>query len=186
MRHVSEKLLAGAPEWAREAIAAILLADWASLPLAELAGGEATAAALEAEGLAATWRGLAEGDRVTLTAWGAERLGVEIDEEGRVCNLIEEPGEVAIPYRPTIRRKLAEECRWYGPDDARPPRRMPKVRGFVPLPFADRVAMPARDEEPAAPIAAVARLVLLGMVAAPLKPRSRSKKKGSKARRRAG
>lgn len=192
-RQLTVMELADAPRWGRRVLNAIVSARWASVAIADLPCRASTVDRLAARGWVEVWRGLEGGDHATLTAIAAVRLGVRLDDEGTV-RLSAEMDFAGRDYlgeeRPPVRalgRRLEERSRWYAPGDRLPEPRMPKVRGFVPLPFAARVVAPPEPdpEEPAPPPPAIARLELLGAVATLLKPAPRShKRKGKRKRRR--
>jgi len=152
-REVSSEILERIPASGRELIAAVLTSPWACAKLADLPGG---AEAVERfhqvnpEWLV-TWTDLEGGSQVTLSAWGADRLAYQLDDAARIVFSIERPGDPTDdsgddqveprgkpPKAKTRRVKdLEVSARWYGPGDRIPTPRMPKVRGFVPLPFAE-------------------------------------------------
>lgn len=192
-RLLTEKELKNVPAWARRAINAIVSGRWASVAIAGLPCRAVTLDRLVVQGWVEIWSDLEGGDHVTLTAIGAKRIGVILDEEGTV-KLSAELDYAGRDYlgaeKPPVRalgRRLEERSRWYAPGERLPEPRMPKVRGFVPLPFAARVAAPLESDpdEPAPKPPAIVRLEVLGRVAEMLKPAPKShKQKGKRKRRR--
>lgn len=181
------------------AIEAILKARWGSLPIKELPGGLWQAKRLVKTGWGKIWEGLRAGDRITLTSLAASYLHAELDDEGTikrkdeleyngrriVCERDEATGgfTVTLEDKPLVRRstrQLEESSRWYLPGQERPPRRMPKVRGFVPLPFAEKVAALAHDDEPPAQMKVPVQLVIMNRIAGYLKPRVKSAKRAKR------
>jgi hypothetical protein len=189
------------PEWGRAAVAAVLDAPWACLPIAEIPGGAGVAERLAGEWLD-VWTGLESGPLASLTCWAAAELGYELGERQhllydearheetvrRYLRTVDDDGSASIDVREAVTSSrvrltaVEEPYRWYAPGEATPAPRAPKNAGFVPLPFAEMVAdEPEPDPDPTRS-PAIARLVLLGRIAAPLRARTRSKKQRKKSR----
>ena len=189
------KTIAKVPRWAIAALRFCALGTPGGAPLARrpkrsavvalegFPGGELRARRLARAGWVEVWDGLACGPLVTLSPLAAEAIGVSIDEAPRILHATEphfagrDRFGVEKPPQLVSVRLLDLDGRWYSPGERPPVRRMPKVRGFAPLPYAGRVAAPAEVDPNDAPRPpSIARLLLLGAIAEALKPRPRSKK----------
>ncbi len=163
---IDPELLAGLAPLEAASVLALVQAESVCTPLGRWMSSQWIVHGLVERGWLEIWD-LDDGPEVTLTDWAANHLEVEIGEQIVTAYIRKEDEDgtySAVEMEPIQR--------WYRRDQV-PPIRIDKGRGYVELPYPDRVEAPAPEPEPEP----MPRLELMGVLATTLKPKPGSKKR---------